>query len=88
MKGIIIVDIPVNDPVEIDEYGMIADLKIRPMTLTKREDLSFELKNIDIRPLPPEAKEYFEDRTFPYNNEYFVLGWNSYITTRTTSYLT
>ena len=58
MKGIIVVDLPVEESVEIDEYGIVADLKIRPTTPTNREDLFFNLKNVDIKPVPISLKEH------------------------------
>ena len=51
-KGYIIVDIPVDDPVEIDEYGMVADMFVWPMTLTDRKELDFYTPHVCIRPLP------------------------------------
>lgn len=78
MKGIIIVDIPVSEPVEIDEYCMMADLQVWPAILCNRKDLFFELKNVDIRPLP-------EPRILPKNetdgteyglDPWFSDGWN------------
>lgn len=52
MKALIVVDIPVNDSIEINEYGMVADLKIRPMTLTDRKDLFIEMKEVNLKPMP------------------------------------
>ena len=52
MKGIIIIDVPVIDTAEIDEYGMTADLRVYPTIPTNREELFFELKNVEVRPLP------------------------------------
>lgn len=52
MKGYIIVDIPVDDPAEIDEYTMMADVEVYPCTLSTKEKLRFVLHHVDIRPFP------------------------------------
>lgn len=70
MKGIIIVDIPVSDEVEIDEYGMVADMHIRATTLTMRDDLFFDLKDVPIRPFNVKAIKMGNHDFIAYNKEY------------------
>ena len=56
MKAIIVVDIPyIQEHCEIDELGLVADMHIRPTTLSLYK--SFDLKDVDVRPMP---KKYIE----------------------------
>ena len=52
MKGYILVDIPVIDSVEIDEYGMVAEINLMPETMTMRKDLRIHIDRAEVRPLP------------------------------------
>lgn len=56
MKAILVIDVPVSESQEIDEYGMVADLRVRPITLTNNECLFYELKEVDIKPMPEEKQ--------------------------------
>lgn len=74
MKAILVIDIPVDESQEIDEYGMVADLKVRPITLTAREDLFFEVKNVPIRPTPEKDKPFKEAGRY---QKGWVKGYNT-----------
>lgn len=81
MKAILIVDIPVDESCELDEYSMVADLDIYPETPTIRGELSFKLNHVAIRPLPlrrmheqiiyAEDKEYLRTNVFTEYDEGF-----------------
>ena len=69
MKGYIIVDIPVDDPIEIDEYGMYAKLHVCPSIPSKKEELYFDV-DAEIRPMP-------ERKPTDFLNYWFNQGWNA-----------
>lgn len=75
MKGIIIVDIPVEESCEIDEYSMVADLNIYPLILTDNEDLNISLEHVDIRPMP---EKYNIDRWTELVNEGLINTFKGY----------
>ena len=51
MKAMIVVDIPnIIESCAIDELGFVADLHIQPTTLCSYDP--FDLKDVDVRPLP------------------------------------
>lgn len=53
MKAILVIDVPyITEPCEIDELGLVADMHIRPTTLSLYK--SFDLKDVDVRPVPSE----------------------------------
>ena len=52
MKAILVIDTPLKYPEDIYEYGMIADLQIRPTTMTDKDELFYEVKNCYLKPFP------------------------------------
>ena len=59
MKAMIIVDVPVNEPCEIDEYSLVANVEIRPSILTHNPIL-LTLFNKEVRPMPLKRKSIVE----------------------------
>lgn len=72
MLGYILVDIPVDDPIEIDEYGMVAEVTLKPETMTMREDLNIHIERAEVRPMP--TKKGFYGKAYAYNC--MAQGWN------------
>ena len=70
MKGYILVDIPVDDPIEIDEYGMRASLHISPDIPSKHKELYFDIEYAEIKPMP-------ERKPTDFMNYWFNQGWNA-----------
>ena len=76
-KGYVIVDIPVDDPVEIDEYGMCANMFVFPMTLTDRKELDFCTPNVCIKPLPKKKVYTHQEDIMPELLVHaYQKGWN------------
>jgi len=83
MKAIIVIDVPnIAEPCEIDELGLVADMHIRATTMCRYP--SFDLKEVDVRPVPEERElkslEYLEhyrlEMTGKYEREAYSIGWN------------
>lgn len=81
MKAYIVVDIPVDDPAEIDEYGMHADLHVCPFVPSAKKELYFDVVK-EIRPMPMKKasleKWFAEGGTYlyTYNPNDYDKGWN------------
>ena len=60
MKAMIIIDVPLDEPNEIDEYSMCANIAVFPENLTDREDLHFYIPHAEIRPMPLKRKSVVE----------------------------
>ena len=52
MKAILVIDIPVVDSAEIDEYSLEADLHISPSIPCTIKELDIWLENQAVRPMP------------------------------------
>ena len=79
MKGYIVVDIPLKDPVEFDEYGMVADIDIMPETLTTRSELCGHIERAEIRPLPSRRRsmvEWIDAKIKSHDLTEYDKGWN------------
>lgn len=74
MKGYIIVDIPVDDPIEIDEYGMCAKLHICPCIPSKKKELYFDTE-AEIKPMLMQARTDEDDIEV----DSYWQGWNDCI---------
>ena len=81
MKAIIIVDVPVNEPCEIDEYSLVANVEIRPSILTHNPVL-LTLSNREVRPMPLRrtniAQWYANNKPYmvTYDPTDYDKGWN------------
>ena len=71
MKCYILVDVPVDDPVEIDEYGMYATLQVTPFVPSTKKELYFDVVK-EIRPMP--SRKYNHDSEMDIG---YTLGWNN-----------
>ena len=75
MKGYIIVDIPVDDPIEINEYGMYAKLQICPSIPSKKKELYFDI-DAEIRPLPERKEVHYTHPLFGEVENLTNIGYN------------
>lgn len=74
MKAILVIDVPyITEPCEIDELGLVADMHIRPTTLSLGK--SFDLKDVDVRPLP-QPKNNSDEWIGDVWVEGYEAGWN------------
>ena len=82
MKGYIIVDIPLKDLVEFDEYGMVAEVDIMPETMTTRLELCGHIERVEIRPLPSRRRsmvEWIDAKVKTHDLTEYDKGWNDCI---------
>lgn len=82
MKGYIIVDIPLKDPVEFDEYGMVAEVDIMPETMTTRLELCGHIERAEIRSLPSRRRsmvEWIDAKVKTHDLTEYDKGWNDCI---------
>ena len=78
MKCYILVDIPVDDPVEIDEYGMYATLQVCPFVPSTKKEMYFDVVK-EIRPLPSRRRsivEWIDAKVKTHEFTEYDKGWN------------
>ena len=72
MKAIIVVDVPVEDPIDIDEYDLTANIDIYPTTLTLDKKYFTKLFNVDVRQIQPQITKG------EWISEEYKKGWNAF----------
>lgn len=60
-KAILVIDIPIDESCETDEYSRAADLHVYPTILTDRPELFIDLYSVAIRSMPKRYTGKFDE---------------------------